>query len=163
MSRAPVQSRSSLPASDGLESSHLTCSAESQKARPDWRAKQPGLGNSSLMRVLLQPAVEFLQPWKTRQDARAAWQIQSELGPIEPIVVPAKVGLSTKHSAFAGITRAGKSGCSSPRTAACILFAPANPAKQSEPDLVGNGDAWKTQQSSTGEREATRPCSGFAF
>ena len=31
MSRAPVQSRSSLPASDGLESSHPTCSAESQK------------------------------------------------------------------------------------------------------------------------------------
>ena len=163
MSRAPVQSRSSLPASDGLESSQLALQRARKKARPDWRAKQPGLGNSSLMRVLLQPAVEFLQPWKTRQDARAAWQIQSELGPIEPIVVPAKAGLSTKHSVFAGITRAGKSGCSSPRIAACILFAPANPAKQSKPDPVGNGDAWKTQQSSTGEREATRPCSGFAF
>ena len=31
MSRAPVQSRPSLPTSDGLESSHPTCDAESQK------------------------------------------------------------------------------------------------------------------------------------
>ena len=157
-----MQSRSSLPASDGLESSHPTCSAESQKegtARLEGEAARLGelfpYASPLTAGCGVSPALEDqVSCSSSLASAERTWAHRANCGLSQ--------GRTFHQARVLGFTRAGENGCSSQRTAACILFAPANPAKQLEPDLVGNGDAWKTQQSSTGERGATRPCSGFA-
>ena len=164
MSRAPVQSRSSLAASDGLESSHPTCSAESQKegtARLEGEAARlgelfpyaspltAGCGVSPALEDQVRCSSSLANPERT-------WAHRANCGPSQ---------CRTFHQAlcFRWHHKGRKEWLLLSEDSSVYFVRTSKSGKQSEPDPVGNGDAWKTQQSSTGEREATRPCSGFAF